>query len=289
MKNINKSTLLLSVILFCFVGCSEKTSLSGGSSNENSSLVSGGESMPEDSPNYEISNAVSQSSKIDSMIETPSFAEVIKIDDLKNYSFDFTEDDLWLRSFLLENWDMAYFLMRTYRDEFHEIGYEQSGIDDEHKPQYFLRSEKYDLPYDLVPNIYFDNAEEYQSLLDKYFFSDGSKIKLLIPKADIVDPENDYISIRGDSHFDEPQLIEINGRLYHAAGCMGTPYLPCSGIAKVMSKTDNEIVYSYLCSVYGDVTAGKGVLKKENGIWKFGWFNISDPIELLDIHEAWGI
>ncbi|MDE7229455.1 MAG: hypothetical protein K2N56_03155 [Oscillospiraceae bacterium] len=204
---------------------------------------------------------------------------------IENLKFDFTEDDLWLQSFLNEKWSMAYYLFHTYADPAYEI-HNESNSDPEHKYRYYVHKDGYDLPYDLVDNTYFNNAEEYEALCEKYFSSDVSKA--FIPYADIADPENDCISIREKSDH-APQLIEINGRLYHAASGMGGEFVPFLDKAMVISKTDNEIVFTYLCGLYNEIVAGKGVLKKEDGVWKFGWFRICEPIEILDVHEAWGI
>ncbi len=276
MKNIFKSMLLFSVVLFCFVGCVDDPQSSGNdislTENPSSSFSDSGI----DGSTAELSSSDNDNSN-----------EAVNIDDLDHDSFDFTEDDLWLQSFLKDNWDMAYYLCRTYKDPSYEIQYE-SAPDPEHKYRYILKKDDYEVPYDLVDNTYFDNAEEYQALCDKYYSSDVFKVS--IPDADVADPENDYISIRGERDHD-PQLIEINGRLYHIASGMGGIFVPRLDMAKVISRTDSEIVFSYLCVLYvpDDVTAGKGVLKKEDGVWKFGWSDLSMPMENLDIHEVWGI
>lgn len=273
MKNIFKSILLLGFTLSCFVGCNgnPQTSERDSSLTEStsSSLVSEGGTADPSSADHENPNGA------------------VNIDDLDHESFDFNEDDLWLQSFLKENWDMAYYLCRTYKDPAYEKQYE-SDPDPEHKYRYFLKTDDYEVFYDLVDNTYFDNAEEYLALCEEYFSSDVSKVS--IPDADVLDPENDHISIRGDLDY-EPQLIEVNGRLYHIASGMGGVYVPRLDMAKVISKTDSEIVFSYLCVLYvpDDVTAGQGVLKKEDGVWKFGWSDLSMPIENLDIHKVWGI
>lgn len=238
---------------------------------------------------YQSADTSSDSGIADSTIETSSSAEVIKIDDLEKYSFDFTEDDLRLQSFLRENWDTAFLLVSTYLDGGVLTLGNELNVDDEHKERYFLQHENYDLPYEIIPDIYFGSAGEYLALVDKYFFFDDPKKKVFIPKAEVVDKENNYISFSEDLRVDDPLLAEVNGRLYHVPCTMGTPFVPCSYIAKVIIGADNEVVFSYLCSVYGEVAAGKGVLKKKDGVWKFGWFDISQPMEFLDIHKVWGI
>lgn len=284
MKKINRSMLLLSVILFCFTGCSKNAQTS-----ENDTRLPESSSNPSSASDNSIVESPAGISSSDDVpdegsAETSTSDNSVDIETLENLEFDFTEDDLWLQSFLQENWSMAYYLFRTYMDPFYET-YNESNSDPEHKYRYYVHKDGYDLPYDLVENTYFNNAEEYEALCEKYF-SDISKGK--IPYADIVDAENDYISIREDLSFD-PQLIEINGRLYHVASGMGAGYAPFLDKAKVITKTDNEIVFTYLCGFYTEIAAGEGVLKKEDGAWKFGWFYLSEPIELLDIHEAWGI
>lgn len=279
--------LLLSVILFCFTGCSKNVQTS-----ENDTRLPESSSSPSsasDSSIVESSMEISSSDDVpdEGSTETSTSDNSVDIESLETLEFDFTEDDLWLQSFLQENWSMAYYLFRTYMDPtgFYE-SVNESNSDLEHKLRYFVHKDGYDLPYDLVENTYFNNAEEYLALCDKYFYSFVSRN--FVPHADIVDAENDYISVREDMSYD-PQLIEINGRLYHAASGMSGEFAPFLDKAMVIFKTDNEIVFTYLCGLYNEIVAGKGVLKKEDDVWKFGWFNLSDPIELLDIHEVWDI
>ncbi len=283
MKKINRSALLLSIILFCLAGCSKNAQTSENDARLPESSLS--PSSVSDNSIIESPAGISSSDDVPDEGSTETSTSNNSID-IENLKFDFTEDDLWLQSFLKENWSMAYYLFHTYADPSYEI-HDESNFDPEHKYRYFVHKDGYDLPYDLVENTYFNNAEEYLALCDKYF---SGLSRNFVPYADIVDPENDYISIREDSDYD-PQLIEINGRLYHVASGMGGEFSPFLDKAKVITRTDDEIEFSYLCCLYNieDISAGKGVLKKEDGAWKFGWFNISGPIELLDIHEVWGI
>lgn len=278
MKNINKSILLLLVVIFCFVGCNiydpPLTDSSSSSSSDTNNSIEETSSAPDGS--------TEESSSSDNGISNDYV-------NVENFEYkDFTEDDLWLQSYLKENYPMASFLLRTLRDTFSEPEY-KSNPDAEHKSQYILQYEGNETPYLIVPNTYFNNYEEYQALRDKYYSSDISKVRRVY--ADIVDTENGRIILRDYSESYYPQLIEINGRLYHVPCCMGSGFPPCFDMAKVITRTDDEIVFSYLCYIdnFGNAQAGKGVLKKENGVWKFGWDNISEPIEFLDIHKVWGV
>ncbi len=289
MKNKNKLIPLLLAVIFCFAGCDRNdTPLANNLSSPNSSPNSALDSSMEEATS---SNSSSYSAPDSSAEETSSPDSEISNDyvniDTLVYD-DFTEDDLWLQSFLKENYPMALFLMRTYCDNFYEPEY-KDNTDAEHKSKYMLDYAGIDQPYFIVPNTYFNNFEEYQAMRDKYFSSNISKVEKVY--ADIVDAENDRIALRDHSEPYYPQLIEINGRLYHVACAMGSGYPPRLDMAKVITKTDNEIVFSYLCHIdnLGNGWAGKGVLKKENDVWKFGWFYVHKPIEFLDIHEVWGI
>lgn len=278
MKNINKLILLLLVVIFCFVGCKRNDTPLTNSSSSSSSAPN---SCAEETSSYPNGSSG----------ESPSTDNGISDDFVNADTFvyeNFTEDDLWLQSFLKENYSMALFLMRTLRDTISELEY-KSNTDAEHKSKYTLTYEGYETPYWIVPNTYFNNFEELEHLLDKYFSSDSYNLRKVY--ADIVDDENDLIAIRDYSEPYNPQLIEINGRLYHVASCMGSVFPPCFDMAKVITKTDDEIVFSYLCYIdnFGNAQAGKGVMKKENGVWKFGWFIISEPIEFQDIHKVWGV
>lgn len=289
MNNKNKLIPLLLAVIFCFAGCDRNdTPLANNSSSPNSNPYSSLDSSMEEATSTNSSsysapnNSAEETSSPDSEISN----DYVNIDTLV-YD-DFTEDDLWLQSFMKENYPMALFLLRTYWDNFYEPEYKDNP-DAEHKSMYMLDYAGIDQPYFIVPNTYFNNFEEYQALRDKYYSSNVSKVKKVY--ADIVDDENDRITLRDYSEPYSPQLIEINGRLYHVACAMGRGYSPCLDMAKVITRTDNEIVFSYLCYIdnLGNVRAGKGVLKKENDVWKFGWFDVAEPIEFLDIHEVWGI
>ncbi len=289
MNNKNKLIPLLLAVIFCFAGCDgNNTPLANNSSSPNSNPYSSLDSSMEEATSTNLSSysATDSSTEETSSPDSEISNDYVNIDDLVYDNF--TEDDLWLQSFMKENYPMALFLLRTYWDNFYEPEYKDNP-DAEHKSMYMLDYAGIDQPYFIVPNTYFNNFEEYQALRDKYYSSNVSKVKKVY--ADIVDDENDRITLRNYSEPYSPQLIEINGRLYHAACAMGRGYSPCLDMAKVITRTDNEIVFSYLCYIdnLGNVQAGKGVLKKENDVWKFGWFDVAEPIEFLDIHEVWGI
>lgn len=297
MKSIIKSILLLSAVLFCFAGCSENAQTSENNifiigSAPNPSSSSSSDSENEVSSNDEISDSALNSSMDESAAKTSSNDETsytpIDINDINHDDFDFTEDDLWVQSFMKENFGMAYFLycMNSY-GFYADLGYEDYSIDAEHKSCYYLSTPNFDLEYSIMSNVYFNTAEEFEALLNKYCFRNNPKMD--IPCADIIDPEKGYISIRDWSEPYDPQIVEINGRLYHYPIGPGGAYQPRCDLAKVMSKTDDEIVFTYLCTLYNDeAIAGQGKLKKQNGEWKFGW-SVYCPDELLDIHEVWGI
>ena len=283
--------ILLSALLLTACTNTEPTESDTQSSSTSLSSTSSSSSDP-DGSTYEDSSSsdhTQNSGSNESSAETPHEYDVVYFDDFE-YD-DFTEDDLWLQSFLKKNYPMALFLYcalhyNIYYDNIYELEYE-INTDAEHKYQYILEYKGMELPYFIMPNTYFNNFDEFNALYQQYFFS-GS-IDDYRAYADI---ENDRIVLRDYSEPYEPLLIEINGRLYHVPIGPGNTKLPCPGMmAKVITKTEDEIVFSYFFYIdgIGNAMPGKGVLKKENGVWKFGWGRIIEPIDFQDIHEIWGV
>ena len=152
----------------------------------------------------------------------------------------------------------------------------------------------------LSDELPFKTRAELEVCLKQYFSSEiVSQYMDSVAVGEIVEKEEDYclIKITEGGYFDQkgflfgiPKFIEINGRLYRDDGTKGGWFTPNWSMAKVISKTDEEIIFSYLG--YGmddrkEIRAGLGRLKYEDG-WKYDWWDIGTPYEMVDFAEVWG-
>lgn len=66
------------------------------------------------------------------------------------------------------------------------------------------------------------------------------------------------------------RFIEIDGNMYCSESNSGSGLTDAYwNTAKVTSRTEDTITFTYIYAYYGELTEGKGELKKEEGDWKF--------------------
>ncbi len=133
-----------------------------------------------------------------------------------------------------------------------------------------------------VPN----SVSEFESVLMEYFTKWATeKYMQLVAKGNLVRLPDGQIAIKLDSTLDiNPIFIEAGGRMYRNTGDMGGGLAISYETAKVISKTDKTIEFSYLRGYYGDDehyfrngetyfdVAWNGLLKFERGGWKLDYF-----------------
>lgn len=223
-----------------------------------------------------------------------------------NIPYDFTEEDKELQRFLEKTANEALKYQGLYDSGyFGDIGWQIEG-DEEHDGVIYARFPQ--LEQDVVIKEYvflsdelsFKTADELEEELSLYYSSEiVSEFMGYVGIGEITERTEDacLIEIKNavldDNGFmyGVPRFIEINGRLYRDTGAKGGWFTPNWSMAKVISKTDEELIFSFLGYGMDDIKqirAGLGRLKNEDG-WKYDWWDICTPYEMVDPEEVWGI
>ena len=225
-----------------------------------------------------------------------------------NIAYEFTEEDKELQKFLAETVNEAMNFQSLYDSGyFGTIGW-QIGWEEEHDGIISARFPQLEEDLDkqismhyvlLSDELPFKTASELEESLKQYYSAEVvSRFMGYVGIGEITQyTEEDCLIEIENVYFDDngfllsiPRFIEINGRLYRDEGAKGGWFTPNWSMAKVISKTDEELIFSYLG--YGmddikEIRAGLGRLKYEDG-WKYDWYDIIMPYEMVDFEEVWG-
>lgn len=226
-----------------------------------------------------------------------------------NIPYEFTEEDKELQKFLAETVEEAEKFQSLYDNGFFgDIGWQkdwdsendgiiiarfpqlEEAVDKQISYQYILLSDE--LPFKTADELEAELSLYYSSKIVSAFMghvavgeiTERTEEYCLIEFKDVTLDENGFL-------FSVPGFVEINGRLYKAPGGKGGWFTPNWSMAKVISKTDDELIFSYLGYGMGDIKeilAGLGRLKYEDG-WKYDWWDIPSPYEMVDIYEVWDV
>ena len=226
-----------------------------------------------------------------------------------NIPYEFTQEDKELQKFLAETVGEALKYQGLFNyGSFGDIGHAAEG-DKEHEriitarfPQMEEELDKqisyhYTLLSDELP---FKTREELEAGLKQYFSAEVvSQFMDFVVVGEITERTEEYcqIEITEGGYFDDngfllglQNFIELDGRLYRVDAYKGGGFTPNWSMAKVLSRTDDQLIFSYLG--YGmddikEIRAGLGWLKYEDG-WKYDWWDISSPYEMVDFEAVWG-
>lgn len=224
-----------------------------------------------------------------------------------NVLYEFTEEDRELQKFLEDTvLEAEKFSQLYYSGSFGDIGYsaEGDGVILVRFPQMEKALDKqindhYAILSDELP---FKTAAELEASLKQYYSAEiVSRCMAHVAVGEVI-PSNteEYytVEIRERGYFDEngflyaaPTFIELNGRLYRAVSERGGGFTPNWSMVKVISKTDDVLIFSFLgYDMYDikEICAGLGRLKYEDG-WKYDWWDICNPYERVDYKEAYEI
>lgn len=217
-------------------------------------------------------------------------------------NYKFTEEDRELQSILgeLDNvWKIFIELKNNpiCEETGKDIKVLLSQSESTYENIYSLLSDK-ELPFTTIDGM---KAE-----MSKYFTEEAIEIycrRLGIAKGEIMS-ENEGIytvnltegTVLGDDGtiFPIPHLLELNGRLYrlqaYAAYLSSIDY----SLTRVLKRSENKITFAFIYDSYYDRYTAKGVLKYENGGWKYDWIPDNPGLyscdgEDLNFYEVWGL
>lgn len=194
----------------------------------------------------------------------------------------FTEDDKELRQILNDIDSDALKLCKAF-------GYYPQRTYESRRTYYFLfpqMAKPITYQFDKYPyyiDIMLSNGTLHKWLTDSFTAEAVEKFTKDIGKGVIItgsaDEPDFTVSITEGGEFDEngyliapPGTIEMeDGSIYPRARYNGRDFSGYWSTAKVISRTDDEFIFSYIYEFDGELCEAKGRLLNENG-WKFSWY-----------------
>lgn len=225
-------------------------------------------------PDNGSANALTSNSSSSDISESDNSADGILI------PTEFTSDDLDLRSILDNSLNRAVEVTELFGY------YGSSSFDTSTGRKCFL------FPQMEAPITYQFDKYEYCTLsdtdsifmrLENLFTADAvEKFMNNIAIAEVTENDADsddrIVTILYGGVFDEndnltepPRIIEFSGQKFLLMGTQAPNINFYTSTAKVISRTNNEIIFSYICERNGELLQGKGRLVYENG-WKYSWY-----------------
>ena len=223
-----------------------------------------------------------------------------------NIPYEFTQEDKELQKFLEDTvLEAEKFSQLYYSGDFGDISYsiEGDGVILVRFPQMEKALDKQiNCHYAILPDeLPFKTAAELEASLKQYYSAEVvSQCMTHVAVGEVIpgSAEEFYtVEIRERGYFDDngflyavPLFIELNGRLYRSVSDRGGGFTPNWSMAKVISKTDDVLIFSFLgYDMYDikEIRAGLGRLKYEDG-WKYDWWDIYTPYEMVDFEAVWG-
>lgn len=195
---------------------------------------------------------------------------------------DFTENDKELQQILNEIDDDALKVCKMF-GYYSERSYSWSGS----TIHFLFPQMAQPLTFQLDKYPYFATGISSSETLNRRLASSftketAGKFSENLCKGDIVEVDSNFmdftINITEGGEFDEngyltglPELVEAGGSLFRRKQLNGRDFSGFWSTAKVISRTDDEIVFSYIYEFDGELYETKGRLVNENG-WKFSWY-----------------
>ena len=231
-----------------------------------------------DAPQYAVERYFTRDSDSavipDYIIDKDSVSEYVKENGIV-FPTEFTDDDLEVQKFLKETSNDASFLM-----------YMGGMFDPDWGERRFVFPQRPEPPeeqlvqeYFPLPGFYSSTLEELRGELSKYFtkeivdtFMNATAKGTFTENADGT---YSWVITQGDFNSDGtlalyPQIIECDGRLYRSAGGGETAIDGYWDSARILSKTDKEIYFTYVYRQPAGLDYNTGRLVYEDG-WKYSW------------------
>ncbi|MCM1164627.1 MAG: IseA DL-endopeptidase inhibitor family protein [Lachnospiraceae bacterium] len=114
-------------------------------------------------------------------------------------------------------------------------------------------------------------TEEMEKHLKKYFTSAATaQFMTNVGKGTLTVGGDGSLNVEMSGGGSPTRFIEIDGRMYCSESTsgflLGEPYW---STAKAVSRSEDTLVFTYIYASFGELWEGEGVLKKEDGDWKF--------------------
>lgn len=214
-------------------------------------------------------------------------------------NYEFTDEDRELQG-ILDELDNAWEIFITLKN-FPICEEENAAIvipqpEDGLEHTYSLLSDK-ELPFSTI--------DEMKAEMSKYFTEEAIETycKLIgAARGEIVSEDEGVYTVNfadglvyddNGGFYYIPQLIELNGRMYRLQAYGSYLSSIDTSLVKVLSKSEDEIIFAFIYGMYDEKYTGKGIVKYENGGWKYGWIadfsnEYSCDGKTMNFYEVWG-
>lgn len=192
-------------------------------------------------------------------------------------NYEFTDEDRELQG-ILDGLDNAWKIFITLKNfpicEEENAAIVITQLEDGLEHTYSLLSDK-ELPFSTI--------DEMKAEMSKYFTEEAieSYCKLIdAARGEIVSEDEGVYTVNfadglvyddnGEFYY-IPQLIELNGRMYRLQAYASYLSSIDTSLVKVLKRSEDEIIFAFIYGIYTEKYTGKGIVKYENGGWKYGW------------------
>ena len=295
MKKFYSIILTVSLLLLC--SCSYNAAQTesedvGGASVQTSELSS------EESSDIgaDVSESTSDSSTTGSSDAEKSASAEIQV--------EYSQSDIELQNILLENYELAYAYYQFFTDgrwAYGDIDVRAEEKDDGlHELNIKALLSQFDPLFEKPTTSYYyllsdEMLSDLECSLNSCYSKEMTDVLLkqygVCRAEEVIKGDGGIYQISTDSsEYLTPSVIEINGRLYHSESTQSIGERINWSTAKVISRTEDEIVFGYLAyEPYqcDEVHGHFGRLRYEDG-WKFDWDFYEHDDEVW-LEEIWGM
>lgn len=128
-------------------------------------------------------------------------------------------------------------------------------------------------PYYCLADRFPQTVEEMQKYLEQFFTSEvTAQYMKNVSRGTMTENADGTFTVEMIAGENPTRFIEIDGKMYCSDSTSGSGLTDCYwNTAKVTSRTDDTVVFTYIYAYYGELTEGEGKLIKEDGDWKFAY------------------
>lgn len=128
-------------------------------------------------------------------------------------------------------------------------------------------------PYYCLADRFPQTVEEMEKYLKQFFTSEvTAQYMKNVSKGTMTKKADGTFNVEIITGESPTRFIEIDGKMYCSESTAGSGLTDSYwNTAKVTSRTDDIIVFTYIYAYYGELTEGRGKLIKEDGDWKFAY------------------
>ena len=128
-------------------------------------------------------------------------------------------------------------------------------------------------PYYCLADRFPQTVEEMEKYLKQFFTSEvTAQYMKNVSRGTMTENADGTFNVEIIAGENPTRFIELDEKMYCSESTAGSGLTDSYwNTAKVTSRTDDTIVFTYIYAYYGELTEGEGKLIKEDGDWKFAY------------------